>query len=313
MGHVKGKRLSKEHRLNISRGLKRSEKHTRYHERRDVNGNKNPNWRPKYTYRCPVCQKRILLTKTQFRNYSAKGRTCSRSCAGTLTSKRLKGVKRPEVSKRMKENNPMKNPETAEKMSATLKESYASGKLDWLREKLAIISAENSRSRNQSIESRERASIRMKENNPMFDKKVAQKVSRAMRKKYKNGQLTPPKLTGSRFRRGYYQDKNGNEHHYDSGWELERMIFLDRFLTIIWKKNLGDIKVVYLYKGKRKTYYPDFIICRRGSNNILVEEIGDWHPSKAIKIQKARKYFSEKGIRYVVISKKSELQKKTWV
>jgi len=307
------KKLSKYHKSQISKGLRKSQRHKTSQANKDVVGKRNPNWKPKVIYICPVCSKEILVTEKNFVYLTKIGRTCSRKCGSVIVANKIRGKKRPDVSLRMKESNPMSNPEIAKRQSKSLKKRFASGELDELRKKLSMSGKRNRIKYNMSIKGRKKIAIRMKKNNPMFRKEISRKVSKAMRLKYKNGDIIPPELLGNRFLRGYFTDKNGETHHYDSSWELDRMKFLDNFLTINWKKNKGDYKVGYLFKGKYKNYFPDFIIHRKGSKSIIIEEIGSWFGNKKIKIKRAEKYFSRKGVKYVVISKKSELQnRRTW-
>ena len=305
------KKLSVIHKNNISKGLRRSEKHRMSQMDKNVYGENNPNWRPKVIYQCPVCNKKLLVTEKKFLYMKKKARTCSRQCGNIIGREKIRGKSRPDVSERMKRDNPMFNPSIALKMSISLKKRFASGDLDNLKKKLVISGRRNRIKSNKKIRNRKKTAIRMKKNNPMFDKEVAKKVSRSLILGYKNGSITPPELSGSRFKRGYFIDRYGSTHHYDSGWELKRMEFLNSFRTINWEKN-KSFKVGYLLNGKYKNYFPDFVISRKGSNKIIVEEIGLWIGNKEVKIKRAEKYFQRKGIKYVVLSKKSELQNKTW-
>jgi len=147
----------------------------------------------------------------------------------------------------------------------------------------------------------------------MKNPNVAKKQSTTLRELYKTGVMVPPELSGSRFKRGYYQSKNGKVFHYDSGWELERMKYLDSFMTIQWEKNQSEIRISYHDGNKDRTYFPDFIIRRKGRNMLLaIEEVGAWTDTKTLKIKAAHEYFKSKGINYAVIEKREGLQSKTW-
>jgi len=305
------KKLSENHKIKISEGLRKSKKHKASQRNKDVSGNKNPNWRKKITYYCPVCNKEMLVTKNNFRYLTKINRSCSRKCGSIIGKAKITGRKRPDVSNRMKRDNPMSNPDVAARQSKSIRKSYRSGKLDDLKKKLSVSGRQNIRKYNKSIRTRVKTRIRMKKNNPMFRKEIALKVSKSLRNGYKEGRIKPPDLTGSRFLRGTFTDKNGSQHQHDSSWELKRMEFLDKFLTITWKKNKRQYRVGYIYNGKLRTYFPDFIIRRRGSENIIVEEVGSWMENKKSKIKSAKGYFAKRGIKYVVISKE-ELQLRTW-
>jgi len=305
-------KLSEYHKKQISIGLLESKKHKLGQRNKNVFGIKNPNWKSKISYNCPVCGIDKLVTKKQYIYLKKKNRACSRKCGNIIGASKRRGVKNKGASEYMKKNNHMYNHKIRLKASKTLKIRYQNGELNELKKKLAKSGKKNLIKYNKSIRGKTKTSIRMKKNNPMYRKEVAKKVSKKLRMAYKNGERTLPDLTGSRFLRGFYNDKNGTIHHYDSGWELERMKFLDNFLTIEWKKNRKEYKVGYLMDGKYRTYFPDFIVKRRGKNIIIIEEIGNWIGNKKIKIDRAKKFFTAKGIKYVVISSKSELQKRTW-
>lgn len=104
-----------------------------------------------------------------------------------------------------------------------MSDGFASGRFEELREKLRIAGIGNLRGSNMKNSIRKATSERMKNNNPMKRKEVASKMSAAMKRKFRDGEITPPELSGSRFNRGYFTDGQGQKHHYDSGWELERM------------------------------------------------------------------------------------------
>lgn len=154
-------------------------------------GDKNGRWVGKVPYVCPQCGTRMMLTPRQAEKNALKGRTCSRACAANRRRGRKTGTN-PAAAKRMRENNPMKRPEVAAKMGATLKESYASGKLDNLREKLREAGRSNITAYNISDKGRARSRQHMIHNNPMRDPEVARKVSDTRKALFASGEWTPP-------------------------------------------------------------------------------------------------------------------------
>jgi len=74
-------------------------------------------------------------------------------------------IRKENISKRMKNNNPMKRTEIRKKQSKSLKKSYKTGELDLLKKKLAISGSENIKKVNRTPEHRKRVSERMKRNN----------------------------------------------------------------------------------------------------------------------------------------------------
>jgi len=83
--------------------------------RKNITGKNNPNWKLKHVYHCPICNKPMIVTIKTKRRYERIERTCSRECGNAKGKLKIIGVPRPDVSKRMSENNPMKNPKNKKK------------------------------------------------------------------------------------------------------------------------------------------------------------------------------------------------------
>jgi len=303
-------KLSDYHKKCISEGLRSSKEHEAAQANKNVDGNNNPNWRSKLNYTCPICGKVLKLTQTQYNNYVKSDRACSKKCGNIKTSRAKKCRSNPGASKYMKENNPMKKAEVAKKQSKTLSNSFASGRLEELREKLRIAGAENLRGSNMKDSTRKAVSERMKNDNPMKRKEVACKVSTTMKRKFRDGEITPPELSGSRFNRGCFIDRQGQKHHYDSGWELERMQFLNSCAGITWTKNKREVRIQYSVDGEMRTYFPDFIVKYKGKT--IIEEVGDWMENKSAKIQAAEQYISCKDWYFIVLNKQEQMYERTW-
>jgi hypothetical protein len=99
--------------------------------------------------------------------------------------------KQPENSFRMKNSNPMQNKEIKKRQIDTLKESFASGKLDELKNKLKLSGSKNLIKYNKSEVCREKVSDRMKNNNPMSNKNISAKMANTLSNRYSSGELIP--------------------------------------------------------------------------------------------------------------------------
>ena len=99
--------------------------------------------------------------------------------------------KRPDQICRMQNNNPMKRAEVAKKQSKTMSDGFALGRFEELREKLRIAGAENLRKFNKKDSTRKAVSERMKNDNPMKRKEVADKMAITMKRKFRDGEITP--------------------------------------------------------------------------------------------------------------------------
>lgn len=308
------KLLSEYHKKRIKEGIYSSNKFKKAQQNKDVSGRKNPNWRLKVIYYCPICGKKMKVTKKKRKELVRKNRTCSRKCGAIIISNKMLGRKNPSATQYMKINNPMFNPVSRAKATKTLKKRFLNGELNELKQKLRLSGRKNITKYNKLLSTKKMVAKRMKVNNPMFRTDIRNKVSRTNKLLYKNGDRIPPKLSGSRFKRGYFTDYNNNLHHYDSGWELKRMQFLNQFRTIQWEKADRHFAIPYRFAGTERTYFPDFVITRRGKT-LVVEEVGEWsYPKykKTKKILSAKRIFSSMEVNYVVLSKQSQLQSKTW-
>jgi very-short-patch-repair endonuclease len=101
-------------------------------------------------------------------------------------------LKRPGTSLKMKQNNPMKNELTKQKQTFSIKNSFASGKLDDLKKKLSEAGRRNLIELNTSKEFRDKVSKRMEKKNPMFDNTTAQKSGKTRSENWKNGIAVHP-------------------------------------------------------------------------------------------------------------------------
>ena len=153
-------------------------------------GSSNGRWVDKVEYVCPYCGKVLLLTPNKAAKYEEEKRACSRPCANKKMTGKKHGPK-PGVAKYMRENNPMKRPEVAAKVSASLTAAFASGRLEELRDKMRVAGTANLIAFNKSDACREQSKARMTENNPMFTTSTAKKVSNTLKARFASGELTP--------------------------------------------------------------------------------------------------------------------------
>ncbi len=96
---------------------------------------------------------------------------------------------KPSFSYRQKNSNCMKNKLTKKKQAETMKKKFASGELDYLREKLKKSSTNNLIKWNKSKAGKLAVSTRMKNNNPMKKKEVAKAMGATLSARYSSGEL----------------------------------------------------------------------------------------------------------------------------
>lgn len=113
--------------------------------------------------------------------------------------------------------------------------------------------------------------------------------------------------TRLRGRSGVYRDRNGNQFHYDSRWELWRMQTLD--MAGIQFAREG-VRIPYYYDGRRHTYLPDLVVTywQDGERKIRVEEIKpsslNNEPQNIAKWQAAAAFCKSVGYDFVIINEK---------
>ena len=160
-------------------------------------GSSNGRWAGRVKYICPYCGKVLLLTPGKAAKYEEEKKACSRPCANKKMTGKKHGPK-PGVAKHMRENNPMKRPEVAAKVAASMTAAFASGKLEELRDKMRVSGTANLVAYNKSDACREHSKVRMTNHNPMHDPEVAKKVSETRKALFASGELTPPWLGKSK-------------------------------------------------------------------------------------------------------------------
>jgi hypothetical protein len=94
---------------------------------------------------------------------------------------------------------------------------------------------------------------------------------------------------------------------WDSKWELQYMEELEADALIdAWTKNHG-IRIPYLdSKAKKREYRPDFLVRKVGGEVALIETKGSHlmdHPDTIAKFDAAKRWCSERGIEFEVVTK----------
>ncbi len=107
--------------------------------------------------------------------------------------------------------------------------------------------------------------------------------------------------TLSRYKKGWYHTKQGNDEYYDSGWELEFMHKLSEFTTLTWTKNHRYVIHYTDVNHDLRRYVPDFLIESEQKKCVLelkgyVRDVDEL----ARKSHVAKQFFDELQIGYVV-------------
>ena len=103
------------------------------------------------------------------------------------------------------------------------------------------------------------------------------------------------------LKKGYYTDKLGSIHHYDSGWELIRFKELDS-THLNWSKSHGIIIPYTDPEGNPRNYYPDLLITDLSTNHTWIEEIkGHETELDRAKYKAATEFAKDLGIEYKVL------------
>lgn len=221
-------------------------------------------------------------------------------------NKSVKGRRKSsELTKRKNDFfNPVKQPGVKAKISKSLLDGYASGRIkNPMSNPVAAAAAGKIKQEGYRTG---------KYKHPMKNPELALQVSRSLKEGYASGKIKPPNiLDGKRYKRGFYTDKKGQKHYYASGWELARMNFLDRQFQIIWKKLSSEYRIPYVdLQGNSRTYFPDFEV--RFRDKIIVEEIGTFTDAKQHKIKIAEAYFYNRPETYKALGKE-QLYARTWL
>lgn len=137
-------------------------------------------------------------------------------------------------------------------------------------------------------------------------KSVRAKVSKTMRSKFASGELTPTCGTAKEYKQGWLETNKGGKIFYRSSWEQALLEILDSSLVVKSVK-AQPFGISYKFGGKRRTYFPDFLVTLKDGRVFLVEVKGrrdiDTGKEKA-KIKAGKLYCQSKGIEFVLLAEK---------
>lgn len=95
---------------------------------------------------------------------------------------------------------------------------------------------------------------------------------------------------------------------YDSHWEKEYMVKLERDKTIAkWTKNHGIVIEYITEAGNKRGYRPDFLIERVNGTKELHEVKGGQfldNPDTIRKHERAKHWCKQRGMNFIVVTKK---------
>jgi len=185
-------------------------------------------------------------------------------------------AKRPEIRKKISENNPMHNP------------------IYRARQKAAC----------NTLEMRKKRSDTIKKNTKIYSKEVIEKRIEKYAQKLANGEYQ----IKNNWKTGWYVRKDGNKEWYDSSYEQKMMEIFD-LQNVKWTKK-HKIRIPYTNEKGIKTFYvPDFLVERDGK--FSVEEVKGWmQESVKTKAYVAIEWCKQKGFSYrLFMGEKFELNK----
>lgn len=232
--------------------------------------------------KCETCGKPFLAKESEVRR--GFGRFCCRSCARArpwnlgLTKETSPSVARISEAKKG-DRNPSKREDFKEKHSLAMREKYRAGMAPWNKGKHGY-------HRERGFFSEERR------------RKSSEWMTR-LNEKIASGEI-PARRTS---KTGWYTDRSGKQHFYESSYELLRMQQLDN-LGAKWTKGHG-IRIPYrTQEGKPRRYIPDFLVTyQKGDETItIIEEVkGYFSENDMVKARYARDWCRERGYLYSLI------------
>ena len=247
------------------------------------------------------CIENIFMTDGQIRSYASKYYLKSKfkfnKQANYERGKSFRGKKRPEHSKWLSNNHPLKgkhhSKETKKKISLKIKKAINDGRIK-------TNNFKGHKHSKKSIDQMKKKMIGRK-----YDKKRTSKILKTKMQRYgKLNFFNNTENNYSRCKRGYY-DINGIDMYFRSLWEANYALYLD-FLI----KN-GDIKkweyevdTFWFEKIRRgvRSYTPDFKIFKK-NDEIEYHEVKGWmDPKSKTKIKRMAKYYN--SIKLVVVDEK---------
>lgn len=180
-----------------------------------------------------------------------------------------RGKKRPDQSKFMKENNPMKCPEVAVKTSKTrIKKGLSAGN-----------------------------------NNPMKRPEVALKNSKAQSQLFVGGKIK----VYNYYKDGYfYSQKSQKELYYRSSYELQAYKILEQLSKVI-KYESEPFYIPYKFQERNHHYIPDILVTYNDSSQELIEVMREDlldEKQRIAKINAAQDYANKNNMKFSIWTEK---------
>jgi hypothetical protein len=231
-------------------------------------------------------------------------RRCSSRRAGKKTASKMSKIY-SELYKG--ENNPAKKPGVGDKISKSKKgvslteehkKSLKKPKTKTEKFKIAM----------QDSKLRELRSKRMKENNPVKDlnvrNKISESVSNYLEKNKKNFY--------KKFKTGWISNSKTKKPIWcRSGLEIRFLNFINDIKFISSVESAENIRIKYLYEGVEHNYLPDFRLTFKNKNTIIVEIKGSYFETLSnwnLKLEALKEFCKNTGISYSILTEKDELK-----
>jgi len=149
-----------------------------------------------------------------------------------------------------------------------------------------------------------RAKVRNKWSDPKFIARISRKKSRTIRKQYATGERSITNIGGHpRFTHGWMCAKKSGRIYYRSGWELAFIKLLSTSSLV--KKFVSEpFAIPYRYKGKKHSFFPDFLLELKNGEKWLVEIKGEFKESTRQKYKAANRYCEKYGYNWGVVTEK---------
>jgi hypothetical protein len=281
---------------------------------------------------CPECQKEFERQSWDIKKYEKKGKVvcCSRSCSAKI-SNRSRYEKRTLKCKNcnieilinqsdireqycskdcyfedqkdiLAERARRVGRESAEKISQTKKEKFASGELTH-----PLLGKEHSQQTKRKISKKRKEYYKTHDGywkGKKLSKAACEKMSETRTKRWINGEYKNLK----NWSRGKHFFKKANEEvHYRSSWELAYMKYLDQ-RDDVRVCEYEKIRIPYYgTDGDRRNYIPDFLVEYDNGSKILYEVKPFVRKDSEInkrKFKAAREYCKKNNIKFKVVTER---------
>ena len=141
--------------------------------------------------------------------------------------------------------------------------------------------------------------------NPSYDPRIKKIIGdKASKRLINNPELVDKMTTTGGYINGKYTStKTGEEHYYDSSWELKRMNHYDSNSDVVyWTRCRKVVPYFDTIKLKDRNHFPDFRV-EYNDGRVNVEEVkGQVTQNTVDKYKEAIKYFELLGWSYIVLT-----------